>query len=69
MTVIYTYWSETASRVLLPMDKEAFRGWREYLAIAIPATVMICAMWWASEMVLVLTGLLGVVELDSIIIV
>ena len=69
MTVIYTYWSDTASRALLPMDREALRGWKEYLAIAIPATIMICSMWWASEMISVLSGLLGVVELASIIIV
>ena len=69
MTVIYSYWSDTASRALLPMDVEALRGWKEYLGIAIPATIMICCMWWASEMISVLSGLLGVVELASIIIV
>ena len=40
-------------------------GWGEYLCISIPATVMICAEWWAFEIIELLAGILGVTELAS----
>ena len=48
-----------------PIDIEAFRGWRPYLQISLPATLMICKEWWAFEILTVLAGVLGVTELAS----
>ena len=39
------------------------RGWGEYLGVSVPATVMICSEWWAFEILTVMAGILGVVEL------
>lgn len=30
-------------------NRDSFRGWCEYLKISIPATVLMCAEWWAFE--------------------
>ena len=47
------------------MNKDAFTGWCEYLCISIPSTVMICAEWWAFNIMTILAGVLGVTELAS----
>ena len=56
-------------KALVPLDKEALRGWGEYFAISIPATIMICSEWWAFEVIMVIAGLIGVVEMATITIV
>ena len=38
---------------------ESLDGWREYLRLAIPGMFMICLEWWAFEIGMVTTGLLG----------
>jgi multidrug resistance protein, MATE family len=41
-------------------SKESLRDWNEYLAVSVPATVMICAEWWSFEILAVISGYLGV---------
>ena len=48
-----------------PIDGSAFRNWGAYLKISIPATVMLCAEWWAFEVLMVLAGTLGVASLAA----
>ena len=57
------------NKALVPINKEALRGWGEYFAISIPATVMICSEWWAFEVLMIIAGLIGVVEMATITIV
>ena len=49
-------------------DGDSFRSWSEYFRLSVPATVMICAEWWAFEIVVILSGILGVVEQGSTVI-
>ena len=35
------------------------------MKLSIPSTVMMCAEWWAFEILSILAGILGVVELAS----
>jgi len=44
---------------------ESFRDWGEYFHLSVPATVMICAEWWSFEILVILSGILGVVEQGS----
>ena len=41
---------------------ESFTGWASYLKLSLGATVMICAEWWSFELMVILSGILGVVE-------
>ena len=65
ITVIYCHRKPEIRKVMQPYDCETFRGWGEYLKISLPATVMICAEWWAFEILTVMAGMLGVLELSS----
>lgn len=47
--------------IFLP-NAESLEGWKEYFELAIPATIMICAEWWAYEILTLMTGRIGVVE-------
>ena len=65
MTMIYCSYSSKVRHILLPYDNEVWRGWGEYLSISLPATAMVCAEWWASYVMAILAGVLGVVDLAS----
>lgn len=66
MTVmIYGNCSEKIRPALSMPDSDSFRGWGEYLKIALPSTVMICAEWWAWGVVTVFAGAMGVPEQAS----
>ena len=38
---------------------ESLEEWGEYLAISVPATVMICASWWGFEICVIIAAYLG----------
>ena len=61
----YSRCSSQINIALVPVNRDAFRGWGEYLCISIPSTVMICAEWWAFEIMTILAGVIGVTELAS----
>ena len=65
MTWIYGNCSSKVRHILMPYDREALRGWGEYLSISLPATAMLCAEWWALEVLAILAGILGVIQLAS----
>ena len=65
LTMMYGSCSSQVRHILAPFDSEALRGWGQYLSISLPATAMICAEWWALEVLAILAGILGVVELAS----
>ena len=66
LTTLYGQLTENVYEVMVPFDKEALRGWGEYLSISIPAAIMICAEYYAFEFITVAAGTLGVIELASI---
>ena len=66
LTTIYCMLTDNIAEVMVPYDKEALRGWKEYLSISIPAAVMICAEYYAFEFITVAAGTLGIIELASI---
>ena len=65
LTVIYSYCSKDVSKAIVPMNIEALRGWGEYFAISVPATVMLIAGWWAFEVIFLISGIIGPVEAAS----
>ena len=64
-SIIYTLCKPETRRVLQPYTCEVFRGWSEYIKVSAPATLMICAEWWAFELLTVIAGRLGTHELAA----
>ena len=62
---IYCNCSEKISKSLAPLSRESFNGWKQYLQISLPNTIMICSEWWAFEVLTILAGVIGVTELAS----
>lgn len=64
--MIYSSYSDEIRPILRsPLDREALHCWGEYLRISLPSTVMICAEWWAFEILVIISGTLGVEELAA----
>ena len=63
---IYFYCSETIQKSMVPIDREAFRGWWEYLCIAAPNTLMTCVEFWAFEVVMIMSGIISIASLASL---
>jgi len=40
--------------------RDAFTCWGEYLKISIPTLFMLCPEWWAFELLIILSGYIGV---------
>jgi len=53
----------------LPILEGAFTDWRVYLSLALPCAFIICFEWWMYEALTLLTGLIGVRELATIVII
>ena len=62
MITIYAQCISSVRDALFFPTLDAFKGWGEYLRLSIPATVMLCAEWWAFEILTILTGIIGVNE-------
>lgn len=65
VVIIYCKVAPQINSVLQPLDHETFRGWREYLSVSLPATMMICSEWWAFEALTIMAGILGMIQLAS----
>ena len=46
--MLYSRCSSLINIALVPVNRDAFRGFCQYLSISFPSTVMICAEVWAS---------------------
>ena len=64
--VFYARCSSKVNYVLQPIDGDAFRGWGTYLRFSLPSLAMLCSEWWAFEVIFVLAGVLGVLELGAL---
>ena len=62
VTIIYTLCKPECRKVLQPYSMEVFHGWGDYLKVSCPATIMICAEWWACELLIVMAGFLGTLD-------
>eukprot|EP01022_Parablepharisma_sp_SALTPOND_P023173 TRINITY_DN4811_c0_g1_i1.p2 TRINITY_DN4811_c0_g1~~TRINITY_DN4811_c0_g1_i1.p2 ORF type:complete len:272 (+),score=5.08 TRINITY_DN4811_c0_g1_i1:206-1021(+) len=62
---IYLWVSGRCSNTLVRVNTDAFKGWKEYLALAIPTTLMVCLEWWTWEILNLLCGKLGIAELAA----
>lgn len=47
------------------LQKETFRGWFTFLKLGVPGTLMQCFEWWAYEVLAILAGLLGTLQLAA----
>ena len=46
-------------------SSEALRGWGAFLVLGLPSCAMLCAEWWAYELITLAAGLLGTKELAA----
>ena len=59
---VYAHCISSISDALFFPTSDSFKHWGEYLRLSIPATVMLCAEWWAFEILTILSGIIGVNE-------
>ena len=50
-------------------DRTSFQGWGEYFKIGVPASVMLCAEFWATTIMIFLAGIIGMQSQAAMIIV
>lgn len=62
IVMVYGNCSEKVKPALSIPDRNTFRGWPEYLEIALPAAVMICAEFWFFDVLVLLSGTLSVLH-------
>jgi len=63
--ILYLNLSTRCKNTLAKFSWDALRGWKEYLSLAFPSTVMICLEWWTWEILNLICGMLGIAELAS----
>ena len=61
----YAHCIDSIRETLFFPTADSFKGWEEYLRLSIPATLMLCAEWWAFEILTILSGIIGVNEQAS----
>ncbi|KAH3765586.1 solute carrier family 47 [Pelomyxa schiedti] len=47
------------------LSRECVKNWKEFLSLGLPGVFMLCSEWWAFELLAILSGLIGTVELAS----
>ena len=62
MITVYAHCVPKIKETLFCPNAQTFSGWGEYLRFGVPATVMLCAEWWAFEILILLSGIIGVQE-------
>ena len=60
LTVIQCCFTEKIKQVVTFPGKESFRGWGEYLKVAVPTAIILCSEWWAFEVLTIVAGLISV---------
>ncbi|ONK67856.1 uncharacterized protein A4U43_C05F4520 [Asparagus officinalis] len=61
----YIKYSKSCEGTRAPISKEAFRGIKKFLRLAVPSAVMICLEWWSFELLILLSGLLPNPKLET----
>ena len=62
MLLVFTYLQYDLRDAWLAPDWRIFVGLRSYLALAIPSTICLVLDWWVWELMVLISGYLGVVE-------
>ncbi|MDR3576444.1 MAG: MATE family efflux transporter [Anaerolineaceae bacterium] len=65
LVVYLRYSGRCKDTLVFPTFRDVFCGWGEYFSIAIPATLMGCLEWWGMEIINLMCGRLGIVELAA----
>jgi len=63
IVMVYASWflPDLQEAIQMP-TKDVFSEWRSYFSLAIPSMMMLCAEWWAFEIITIMSGYLGVDE-------
>ena len=62
-TFVYSLFLKQIEGSLQMVDMTVFKNWGDYLKISVPSTVMLCAEWWAYELLMVFAGNISVESL------
>lgn len=65
---VYAHCLPEIKEALFWPNAQTFSGWGEYLRFGVPAAVMICAEWWAFDILVILSGWIGVEQQAAIIV-
>jgi len=58
---VYPFFVVDIKSSLVPFSfYDSFSGWKEYVSISAPAALMVCAEWWCFEIMIVLSGMVGI---------
>lgn len=60
--VFYVYCFNPLPETVFSYNRNSFKGWWQYLKIALPATFLVCSEWWAFEMLSVIAIWIGKVD-------
>jgi len=60
--MVFTYKQEDLREAWIMPDYRVFSGVTAYVRLAVPSTIMMCLEWWVWEVMVLISGWLGVVE-------
>ncbi|KAJ4973463.1 hypothetical protein NE237_006637 [Protea cynaroides] len=63
--ILYMNYSSSCEKTRVPLSMEAFQGISKFFRLAIPSAVMMCLQWWSFEMLILLSGLLPNLQLET----
>lgn len=55
----------SVQRTLQPWSNDALKGWRQFIALGVPGTVMLCSEWWAYEILSLFASFKGTTALAA----
>lgn len=65
MTLYPLTLDEIQEALFWPVMKDCLTQWGEYFELAVPATLMMCFEWWCFEILILLSGYIGVDQLSA----
>ena len=60
VTIIYCACDSSIRKALHAPGRDSFCGWKDYLKICLPSTLIMCSEWWIFEILTILAGLISV---------
>ena len=64
-TMTYSFCKPEVRKCLQPFNSDSFDEWMEYIKVSSGNMIMICGEWWAFEVLTIMAGFLGVMELAA----
>ena len=68
LLVVFSYYDEVVRKTFVYPDKRTYQNMSEYLGLAIPSLFMCITEWWCWELLVLISGFIGVQEQASCII-